>query len=337
MTNKAMKPRNPKLPRVTIQEVAREAGVDRSTVSRVFNQPSLLREKTVLKVRKVAQRLGYSPNSAARALRTGRNENIALVVPDLTNPFMPPIALAVQKEAAKRGYCVFIGNADEDPSHEQDLLLRFSDQVSGAVLASPRSDQSTIQSLAGIIPLVLINRDISGIPRVLIDAGLGMSEAVKHLVALGHKHIVYVSGPAHSWSNEQRQLSVCEAAEALAIKLNVVCAGTASFLSGIGIVDELLALGASACIAFDDVLAQGICQALEERNVTVPRDFSVIGCDDVMGFPRLTTVSSPSAKAGQKAVEMLISSLSSGFSPDTRLVLGTDLLPRGTTGPPKIN
>ena len=73
---------------------------------------------------------------------------------------MPPIALAVQKEAAKLGYCVFIGNADEDPSHEEDLLLRFSDQVSGAVLVSPRSDQSTIESLAEIIPLVLINRDI---------------------------------------------------------------------------------------------------------------------------------------------------------------------------------
>ena len=334
MTNKPMEPRKTKLPRVTIKEVAREAGVDRSTVSRVFNQPSLLRENTVLKVRSVAQRLGYSPNSAARALRTGRNENIALVVPDLTNPFMPPIALAVQKEAAKLGYCVFIGNADEDPSHEEDLLLRFSDQVSGAVLASPRSNQATIESLAEIIPLVLINRDIPGIPRVLIDAGQGMTEAVKYLATLGHKHIVYVSGPRHSWSNEQRQLSVYEAAEALTIKLHVIYAGTASLLSGIGIVDELLALGASACIAFDDVLAQGICQALEERNVNVPCDFSVVGCDDVMGFPRLTTVSSPSANAGQRAVEMLISSLSSGFSTDTRLVLDTDLLRRGTVGPP---
>ena len=335
MADEPMEPQNTKLPRVTIQEVAREAGVDRSTVSRVFNQPGLLREKTVLRVKSVARRLGYSPNSAARALRTGRNENIALIVPDLTNPFMPPIALAVQKEAAKLGYCVFIGNADEDPSHEEDLLLRFSDQVSGAVLASPRSDQATIESLARIIPLVLINRDILGIPRVLIDAGLGMAEAVKHLATLGHKHVVYVSGPPHSWSNEQRRMSVEEAAKALKIKLNVVSAGTASFSSGISVVDELLAVGASACIAFDDVLAQGICQGLEERDVNVPRDFSVIGCDDVMGFPRLTTVSSPSANAGQKAVEMLISTLLSGLSPDTRLVLDTDLLLRNTAGPPK--
>ena len=173
-----------KAPRVTIQEVAREAGVDRSTVSRVFNQPELLRKETVLKVKSVALKLGYSPNSAARALRTGRNENIALIVPDLTNPFMPPIAHAVQKEAAKLGYSVFIGNADEDPSHEEDLLLRFSDQVAGAVLASPRSDQATIEALAANIPLVLINRDVPGVPRILIDAGMGMAKAVAMAVTV---------------------------------------------------------------------------------------------------------------------------------------------------------
>ena len=160
--------------RVTIQQVALVAGVDRSTVSRVFNQPELLRSETVVKVKSVARKLGYLPNSTARALRTGRNENIALVVPDLTNPFMPPIALAVQKEAARQGCCVFIGNADEDPSHEEDLLRRFSDQVAGAVLTSPRSEASVIKELAQSMPLVLINRDIQGVPRVLIDAGQGM-------------------------------------------------------------------------------------------------------------------------------------------------------------------
>jgi len=331
-----MESQNKKSRRVTIREVAREAGVDRSTVSRVFNQPHLLREKTVFNVKSVARQLGYSPNSAARALRTGRNENIALIVPDLTNPFMPPIALAVQKEAAKLGYCVFIGNADEDPSHEEDLLLRFSDQVSGAVLASPRSDQSTIERLAEIIPLVLINRDILGIPRVLIDSGQGMTEAVKHLANLGHKHMVYVSGPAQSWSNEQRQMSVEKATKALKIELTVVSAKTASFSSGVNIVDELLAVGASACIAFDDVLAQGICQGLEGRHVTVPRDFSVIGCDDILGFPQLTTVTSPSASAGRKSVKMLACSILSDLSPNTRLVLDTNLLLRNTSGPPKI-
>ena len=326
-----------KTPRVTIQQVAREAGVDRSTVSRVYNQPELFRSETVAKVKSVAHRMGYSPNSAARALRTGRNKNIALIVPDLTNPFMPPIALAVQKAAAKLGYFVFIGNADEDPSHEQDLLLRFSDQVAGAILASPRSEQDVIKALASNIPLVLINRDITGIPRVLIDAGLGMAKAVLHLSSLGHRKIAYISGPQQSWANEQRLKSVTRAANAHGVILEVANAGIASFASGVEIVDELWGLEASACIAFDDVLAQGICYGLAQRNIEIPRDFSVIGCDNIMGFPHLTTISSPSATAGRKAVEMLISSLQLNLDPNTNILLETDLVLRQTDGIPKIH
>ena len=163
-----------------------------------------------------------------------------------------------------------------------------------------------------------------------------MTDCVKHLATLGHKHIVYVSGPAQSWSNEQRQMSVEEAAKALKIELTVVSAKTVSFSSGVNVVDELLAVGASACIAFDDVLAQGICKGLEGRHVTVPRHFSVIGCNNIFSFPQLTTVTSPSTSAGQKSVEMLNSSISSDLSPNTRLVLDTNLLLRNTSGPPKI-
>ncbi len=254
-------------------------------------------------------------------------------MPDLTNPFMPPIAHAVQKEAAKLGYCVFIGNADEDPSHEEDLLLRFSDQVAGAVLASPRSDRAIIESLADSIPLVLINRDIPGVPRVLIDAGQGMTKAVAHLASLGHRHLAYISGPPKSWANDQRLRSVERAADQHGVTLTVVEAGTASFSSGTNVVDTLLAAGATACIAFDDVLAQGICYGIAQRGIDVPQDISVIGCDDIMGFPRLTTVSSPSTRAGRTAVELLIQSLKTNLSPDTCVVLETDLLLRDTAGP----
>ena len=167
--------------KVTIVEVAKAAGVDRSTVSRAYNQPEMLRQATIEKVKSVAVALGYSPNTAARALRTGQVQNIALIVPDLTNPFMPPIALAAQKQAEKTGYCVFIGNADENPGHEERLLARFSDQVSGAILVSPRSDEAVIRDMANRMPLVLINRDVPSIPRVLIDAGRGMAMAVEHL------------------------------------------------------------------------------------------------------------------------------------------------------------
>jgi LacI family transcriptional regulator len=320
--------------RVTIQQVAEEAGVNRSTVSRVFNKPEILMEETVRKVRAVAERLGYSPNSAARALRTGRNSNIALVVPDLTNPFMPPIAHAVQKEAAKHGYAVFIGNADEDPSQEVDLLHRLADQVAGAILASPRTGDAAIHELARQMPLVLINRDVAGVPRVLIDSGAGMAQAVAHLAALGHRRISYVGGPENSWSNGQRCAAVGRAAEAHGLALSRLGTGPASFARGVAVVPELLALGGTACIAFDDVLAQGICYGLAENGLSNPEDYSVIGCDDILGYPLLTTVTGPSVTAGQRAVAMLHAAITAEAEPQ-RAVLETALIVRRTVAAPK--
>lgn len=329
-----MATQRPRAKRVTIQQVAEAAGVNRSTVSRVFNNPDILLEETVRNVREVARKLGYSPNAAARALRTGRNSNIALVVPDLTNPFMPPIALAVQKEASAHGYSVFIGNADEDPSQEMDLLRRLSDQVAGAVLASPRSESAQIHALAREMPLVLINRDIEGVPRVLINSGQGMARAVAHLAELGHRRIIYVGGPENSWSNGQRRDAVTRAAAEHGVSMGELPAGIASFAKGVELVPELLTRGATACIAFDDVLAQGICFGLAENGLRNPEDYSVVGCDDILGYPMLTTVSGPSAVAGQKAVDLLISSLNASPEDDVRIVLETEFVSRQTVSAP---
>ena len=317
--------------KVTIVEVAKAAGVDRSTVSRAYNQPEMLRQATIEKVKSVAVALGYSPNTAARALRTGQVQNIALIVPDLTNPFMPPIALAAQKQAEKTGYCVFIGNADENPGHEERLLARFSDQVSGAILVSPRSDEAVIRDIAKRIPLVLINRDISSIPRVLIDAGRGMAMAVEHLAKQGHARLAYISGPTQSWANEQRCQAVFKAANRHGVQCLEIAAGTASFASGMKLIDELVATGASAFLAFDDVLAQGVYFGLAERGFSVPSDFSLVGCDDVSGLPVLTTVSSQTIQAGRLATELLIKTLKSGTTPDICELLDTELILRKTT------
>lgn len=323
-----------KLSKVTIVEVAKAAGVDRSTVSRAYNQPEMLRETTIEKVKSAALALGYLPNAAARALRTGRVQNIALIVPDLTNPFMPPIALAAQKAAEKNGYCVFIGNADETPGQEERLLARFSDQVSGAIMVSPRSDEAVIRDMASRIPLVLINRDVEGIPRVLIDAGQGMARAVEHLVGLGHTKLAYISGPAQSWANEQRCEAVFTAADRLGVHCLEIAAETASFSSGMKLIDDLVATGASAFLAFDDVLAQGVYFGMTERGFNVPGDFSLVGCDDVSGLPILTTVSGPTAIAGKLATELLIETLGPGTMSDRRKLLDTELIIRKTAGKP---
>lgn len=179
----------------TITQVAVAAGVTKSSVSRAFTRPEMLSAETVRKIFAAAEQLVYVPNHTARALSTGRHGNLALIVPDVANPFFPPLIRAAQAEADRVDYCVFLGNSDENPQQEDKLIGRFAGQVEGFVLASSRLSDEKIIAHAARRPVVLINRDVEGIPRILIDSGTGVTEAVAHLAALGHKKLVYVGGP----------------------------------------------------------------------------------------------------------------------------------------------
>lgn len=319
---------------VTISQVAEAAGVARSSVSRAFSRPGVLLPETVERIKSVARELGYAPNHTARALSTGRHGNIALIVPDVANPFFPPLIRAAQIEADKSDFCVFLGNSDESPAQEDRLVERFSGQVEGVVLVSPRLSDEKIRAHAAKLPLVLINRDVTGIPRVLIDSGSGVEEAVRHLHKLGHKKIAYVCGPARSWSNKQRRAAVRKAANKLNLEFDVVSAAVPSYEAGRDALDKVLSKGASAAIAFDDLTAQGLLGGLAERHIQVPVDFSVIGCDDVLGavtFPSLTTVSNRSIEAGNAALTLLLKMLRSDAIQDVRYVLETHLVVRNTT------
>jgi len=319
---------------LTISQVAEAAGVARSSVSRAFTRPDMLSPETVARIKDAAERLGYVPNHTARALSTGRHGNVALIVPDVANPFFPPLIRAAQIEADRFDFCVFLGNSDEDPKQEDKLVGRFSGQVEGVVLVSSRLSDERIHAHAALRPLVLINRDVEGIPRVLIDSGSGVSEAVRHLVDIGHKKIVYVSGPSTSWSNKQRRLAVRKTARALGVEMEVISAAVPSYEAGRNAVGAVIATGATAAIAFDDLTAQGILAGLADRKISVPTDFGVVGCDDVLGaatYPSLTTVSNRSIEAGKTALSLLLEMLNSKAIRDVRYVLETHLVIRNTT------
>jgi LacI family transcriptional regulator len=319
---------------ITISQVAAAAGVARSSVSRAFTRPEMLGAETVLRIKAAADKLGYVPNHTARALSTGRHGNVALIVPDVANPFFPPLIRAAQMEADRSDFCVFLGNSDEDPKQEDKLLSRFAGQVEGLVLCSSRLTDDRIRAHAALRPLVLINRDVEGIPRILIDSGTGVSQAVAHLAELGHRKIVYVSGPSTSWSNKQRRAAVRKAASRLGLAVEVIAASVPSYEAGRQVVASVIASGATAAIAFDDLTAQGILAGLADRQIAVPEAFSVVGCDDVLGaatYPSLTTVSNRSTEAGKAALSLLIEMLNSSAIRDVRYVLETHLVIRNTT------
>jgi LacI family transcriptional regulator len=327
-----MSPRLQRTPGVTIGDVAAAAQVSRSTVSRAFTRPQLLSRETVEHVRAVAVRLGYVGNQAARALSTGRFGNIAVVVPDIANPFFPPLVRSLQSAAETADLAVFLGDSDESAEREAKLIARLAPQVEGFVLASPRLSEELIRELAATRPVVLVNRDLDGIPRVLIDSSGGMTEAVMLLKKLGHQRIAYLAGPRDSWSDQQRREVLTSAASGLTVE--VIEVGRPTYAAGRDSVSAIVRSGATAAIAFDDVVSQGVLAGLEVRGISVPSDFSLVGCDDTLAAlttPALTSVSAGAATAGTAAAKLLIQVLEDPTA--ECITIATHLVIRATTAP----
>ena len=321
----------------TIKVVAATAGVSTSTVSRVFSRPHLLKESTVAHVTEVARQLGYVPHHAARALSTGRLGMIAVVVPDIANPFFPPVIRTAQAHASTRGVSTVVGDTDEDPAKELALLTELERRTDGVVLVSSRLPEEVVRELAQRGPLVLVNRDVPGVPRILVDSAPGIREAVDHLAGLGHRHVAYVSGPAGSWSDEQRRDAVRERCAALGVTATVLRAHRPEHDEGRAAAAEVLAAGATAAVAFDDALAQGVLAGMAECGVAVPGQVSIIGCDDILAattYPPLTTVHGRGGEAGRLAVELLMELVESPDAErDRRRLLPSNLVIRASTGP----
>lgn len=296
---------------VTIRDVARAAGVSISTVSRALSSPDQVAEETRLRVEDAARTLSYRPNRAARGLITGRTGSIGLVVPDLENPFFGSICKGVQSRARAVGYAVFIGDTDEDPSVETEVVRSLLKQVDGLILCSARGSDQTLERLALECRVVLINRRVADLSSLSFDNGGGVRAVLRHLVALGHRRIAYAAGPSTSWSDGQRA-SAFRAFSAESPDLELIELGNFPpvFAGGVQAGDLAIASGATAVMAFNDLVAVGVLDRLRQRGVRVPHDISVTGFDDVpissLASPTLTTVSFPRVQMGRASVDLLI-------------------------------
>jgi len=324
---------------VTGRDVARVAGVSVSTVSRALAKPDEVSPSTLDKVLTTAAGMGYRPNLAARGLITGRTGNVALIVPDLENPFFAAVAKGVQSKARTAGYAVIIADSDEDPSQEAELVRGLAKQVDGVVLCSPRSPDAVIEDLAKDCPLVLVNRPCGDLPTVSIDNLDGVRQAVAHLRALGHRRIAYVGGPATSWSHRERLRSLQQvAAEQPEFDLVDLGSFQPYVSGGIAAGDLLVASGATAVLAYNDLVGFGILKRLRQRGVRVPEDVSVVGVDDIpmstLTTPSLTSIGIPLANCGRAAVDMLLGLVRDPSSPPAHHHdLSFRLVVRESTGP----
>jgi LacI family transcriptional regulator len=327
---------------VSARDVARMAGVSVSTVSRALTPGGQVSAATRDRVTDAASRLGYRPDPTARGLRLGRTHSIGLMVPDLENPYFASVTKGVQARARAAGYALFVGDSDEDPAAEPELVAEFARRVDGLLLASPRSDDATLQGAVAEIPAVLISRDIDGMASVAVDDADGIAQVMGHLHALGHRRVGLAAGPANSWSGTRRVTGMRHAAELLDdVELVELGSFPPYFTGGIAAADHAVAREVTAVVTFNDLMALGVLDRLRGRGVRVPEDMSVVGFDDVplatLVTPTLTTVRVPRAGLGRRAVDMLVAGID-GVDAGTaaRHRLPVEIVIRGSTGVPGV-
>jgi LacI family transcriptional regulator, repressor for deo operon, udp, cdd, tsx, nupC, and nupG len=323
----------------TIHDIAAMCGVAPSTVSRALSTPDRVNIRTRERIQKVAAELNYIPNSQAKALTSGRTGAVGVLVPDITNPFYFDLIRGTQLQLKAAGYTQLLVDTEESEEVEASAVQQLQKSADGIIVAAPRLTDEGLLAAAAAMPLVAINRDVAGVPAVIIDTPAATSQALNHLISLGHRKVAYVSGPASSQSSALRWAALTTAAKEGGVQVQKLGPFAPKAHSGAAAADTAVHSGATACIVFNDLIAIGMLQRLRERGVRVPEDMSIVGCDDIFGAdfcnPPLTTMSSPIEQAGRVAVTMLLARLDpfSGAGSRTRSVMPTHLTVRGSTAP----
>jgi DNA-binding LacI/PurR family transcriptional regulator len=321
---------------MSIREVAARAGVSPATVSRVFTRPDAVATDTRDRVMAVAEELHYTPHPVARSLAQRRTGNLGIVVPDIANSFSAVITKAVQQEARRDGYTLFVAGSDEIAQDEERWARAMALQVDGLLLVSPQMSDSALLALADLTPVVVTNRLLDAIPAVLTDSYEAAADAVEHLYALGHRRVLYLAGP-DGFSNDVRVRGFRDACNRLGVAAEELGPFNARFSAGVRAADLVLATGATGVVAYNDEVAVGVLNRLADRGVRVPDDLSVVGFDDTllaeMVTPRLTTGRIPAAAAGAAAVGMLLDLVAGRPLAVRRLELHAELVVRSSTGP----
>ncbi|ADG75865.1 transcriptional regulator, LacI family [Cellulomonas flavigena DSM 20109] len=341
----------------TLRDVAAAAGVAVSTASRALTRPGRVNAGTADRVVAVAKELGYIPSASARALLSGRTATVALVLPDVTNPFFFGLVRGTGARLRESGYVQVLADTEESAEVELDTLRKLRGQVDGAVLAASRLTDDQIAVAAEDLALVVVNRTIPGTPGVLLDTAGGMVQALEHLVEQGHTRVAYAAGPTTSWSDRRRREALEPAAARLGVELVVLGPYAPVRTSGADAADAALDAGVTAIVAFNDLLAFGILERLDARGVAVPEGLSVVGCDDIFGSdlvrPALTTIESPVERAGRMAADLLLTRLDGERPaggddedddglvvdlpvPGAPVLLPTRLIVRGSTGSAQV-
>lgn len=336
---------------MTLRDLAKRLGVNPSTVSRVLNRDPNVRisETSRARILDLAAATGYRPNRLARSLKLQRTHVIGMLIPDVTNPLFSALFRAVDEVASATGYQVILCNTGDSPVRlEQHLEALSEGHVDGVLIATAHRTDPVIEKLRyRRLPYVLVNRRRDGDEDTFIipDDRNGARVAIEHLVSLGHRRIAHIAGFLEISRSADRLNGYREAMESFSLEPMVwltPAAGLDEVAGEMGLVELLKSpQRPTAIFAANDLAAVGVIASARHMGLEVPRDLSVIGCDDIPMSkyiePSLTTVRYPFHEVGRRATEQLVGLIQGEFRGNehrAQIVLPVELVPRGSVGPP---
>ncbi len=328
----------------TIHDVARAAGVSKSTVSRVLRGgDNSVAEQTRLNVLAAMRQVGYSHNAVASSLRTRRSYIVMLMIPNIDNPFWPGVARSLQLALAAAGYAVVYANTDWNASQERSLLEMARRNRFDAIVLNPVA--VTPAELAALeVPAVVLGlrRDYADVDTVGSDSYQGTRDALDYLYGLGHRRIGFIWANQASSRARARAYTDFLAARAIELDEKLIAASPYTAEGGRQAARELALLDdpPTAIFASNDVLALAALQELTALGRRVPADISVMGMDDIeyasISTPPLTTMAKDKSQLGLRAARLVLSRLEGdAAAPVARIVVPCTLVERQSVGAPR--
>ncbi|MFA5873447.1 MAG: LacI family DNA-binding transcriptional regulator [Anaerolineales bacterium] len=330
---------------LTLEDIAHLSGVSRSTVSRVINADTNVKDETRQKVLQVIQSINFQPNLAARGLATGRTNVIGLVIPAgvsviFTDPYFPQLIQGVSGACNTHNYSVMLWLAEPEYERRTISQILHNGLVDGVIVSSTLMDDPIVKSLyESKMPFILIGRhpslDVNSIDVDNIHAGC---EATLHLLRFGRKRIATITGPQNqigSYDRYQGYLKGLSDRDQPVLP-ELVAEGDWTEAGGYAAMRRLIPNKPDAVFAANDVMAAGALSALREAQLRVPEDVAVVGFDDTPNAsrtqPPLTTMRQPIQSMGTLAVETLIDIINHPGSETRQIIVATELVIRSSCG-----
>lgn len=331
--------------KVTIKQIAQEAGVSTATVSKVLNKKDEhISTATTERIMKIVKEYNYIPNGLASSMVTKKSRTLGLLIPDITNPFFPEIARGVEDKASEENYNVIFCNTDDDLVKEEKCLFMLIEKMVDAIIMIPSSERTKdYKCLKNIsIPIIFVDRDLDVehfTAKVLVNNYEGSYNAVTYLIDKGYKKIAFITGPPSTKTSQQRLEGYKKALENRNIPYDksYVLEGTFKREWGIQAVIQLIDknIDFDAVYCGDDIIAIGAMKALKDKGYKIPDDIGIMGYDNIyiseLVEPPLSTVRQPNYHMGAKAVSIALEAIDNKNSNGEITILKTELIIRKST------